>query len=262
MFRAKSARPGHAGFHVEGNMARINVLIADLQKSCAFFLKSILARDGFGVSISVDRSEAIAKAETGLFDIMICDLDFSSDQSFDLIAEINDLLPGLPVIIATDWELRFPLRGLDVFAIVEKPIRISRLAEVMLRAKRAVTAIEDARCFHRMDVDLPVEVIAGGKRVLCKATNISSGGVQVESVPTDGRIRKMMGLSPAIKANNGYPMRTRIYFERHKPEEFHTRLAYVERFRLSSPEQVGLSFTNMSSEQKKALEGFLIEKSG
>jgi hypothetical protein len=244
----------------EGKMGNVNVLIADHQNACAFFLKSVLGREGFGVSISLNADETVAKMGTGLFDIVVCDLDFSDDRSFSLIAGVNELLPGLPVVITTDWALKYPLRGLDVFSIVEKPLRIARIMEVMSRARRAVTALEDSRDFNRKDVNLPVEVIADGRRVMCRATNLSCGGVQLESIPTNGRVRKMLGLEPILKSRKETPLRTRIYFGNNRIEEFCTRLAYVERFRFASPEQVGLSFSGMSKGQKRTLETYLLEK--
>jgi CheY-like chemotaxis protein len=242
-------------------MGQVNVLIADIQNTCAFFLKSVLSRDGYGISISMDEEEALAKIGTGLFDIVICDLDFSSDKSFEFISEVNDLVPGLPVIIATDWALKYPLRGLDVFAVMDKPLRIAKIREVMVRARQAVTALEDLRRSARKPVDLPAEVITRGKRVLCRATNLSSGGVQLQALPPNGRVRKMLGLTPLLKKSRGESVKTRIFFGKNRVEEFPTRLAYVERFRFASPEQVGLSFTRVTRRQQEAIENYLTTRS-
>jgi CheY-like chemotaxis protein len=238
-------------------MGQLNILIADFQNACAFFLKSVLAKEEYGVSISTNAEEAMRKIETGLFDMAICDLDFSDDGSFRFIGEVNDLVPGMPVIIVTDWALKYPLRSLDIFSVVDKPLRIAKILEVVTRARRAVTALEDSRTHKRSEVSLPVEVLADGQRVFCKATNLSSGGVQLESIPNNGRVRKMLGLAPILTRKNGTPVKTRIFFGRNKIGEFPSRLAYVERFRFSSPEQVGLSFTDLDKKQKEMLESYL-----
>ncbi|MHC4599682.1 MAG: PilZ domain-containing protein [Planctomycetota bacterium] len=238
-------------------MASVNVLIADHNNACAFFLKSIVSGGGYGVSISFTADETLAKLSTGLFDAVLCDLDTEGEASRNLLKEINQLLPGLPVIVMYGRGVQ-RLPGTDVFCELDKPLRVKEVKEVLGRVRKMVTSWGNRRIHARRDVNLPAELSAGGCTIFCRATNLSRGGMQVETL---NRARVRRGLVALFRTRQSGPVRARLFLGGQRVWEFETNLAYVERFRSQKAEQVGLAFTDMKDSQRCELEEFLAHAS-
>ncbi|MHC5078087.1 MAG: PilZ domain-containing protein [Planctomycetota bacterium] len=235
-------------------MGSVNILIADHSNACAFFLKSILKSQGFGISLALNRDETLAKLSTGLFDAVLCDFDLDASASQTLIGEINEMLPGLPVVVIySSANKRIPAG--DLFCGIDKPLLAKQVIEVMTRVKNTVTSLDNRRQHPRREVNLPAELNAGGRTIFCRATNLSAGGMQVETL---NRARVRRGLEALFRERRSGPIRAKLFLGGHKVWEFKTNLAYIERFRFHQPEQVGLSFTEMNDRQKSELETFLV----
>ena len=144
--------------------------------------------------------------------------------------------------------------GVDVFCGIERPLRVKAIAEVMERVKNTVTSLDNRRAHPRREVSLPAELNAGGRTIFCRTTNISAGGLQVETL-TRSRVRK--GLEALFRNRNCGEILARIFLGERKVWEFKTKLAYVERFRFHQPEQVGLSFTDLDEGLDAELKSFL-----
>jgi DNA-binding response OmpR family regulator len=238
-------------------MASVNVLIADHNNACAFFLKSIVRGGGYGVSISFTSEETLAKLSTGLFDAVLCDLDVEAEGSRALLQEVNELLPGFPVIVMHGRTTTVP-EGVDVYHALEKPLRVKDVTEVLGRVRKMVTSWGNRRIHPRRDVNLPAELSAGGCTIFCRATNLSRGGMQVETL---NRARVRRGLEALFRRRRSGPVRARLFLGGKRVWEFETNLAYVERFRFQQAEQVGLAFTEMKESQRSELEAFLAHAS-
>jgi CheY-like chemotaxis protein len=234
-------------------MAKVNILVADHNNSCAFFLKSLLQPQGFGVSMSFSPAETMTKLSTGLFDTVLFDLNDTGAQTLRTLCDINQLLPGMPLVLIQPPDTRL-LDGVDVFLGIEKPIRLGAFADAMRSVRDAVTALDNRRICPRKEVNLPAEICAGGRTIFCRATNLSAGGMQVETMD---RTRVRRGLEALLIDKDRGPILVRLFLGRHQVWEFNTSVAYVERCRFQSPEQVGLAFTAMSDRQKKELDTFL-----
>jgi len=235
-------------------MASVNVLISDHNNACAFFLKSVLKPQGFGVSLAFSEEETMTKLATGLFDTVMCDSDADRLKTTRFLRGINDLLPGLPIVMIYGTETeRAP--DADLFCGMDKPLKPKKVMEVMRRVKNAVTCMENRRVHTRRDVSLPAELNVGGRTIFCRATNLSKGGMQVETLST-ARVKR--GLEALFRERKNGPILAKLFLGGRRVWNFKTNLAYVERFRFHQPEQVGLSFSDLPEKEKSELETFLV----
>ncbi|MCU0723761.1 MAG: hypothetical protein MUC63_09140, partial [Planctomycetes bacterium] len=197
-------------------MAKVNVLVADHNNACAFFLKSLLVPQGFGVSLSFRCEETMAKLSTGLFDTALFDVHESDAETLTVLRDVNNLLPGMPLVV-----LLAPgapaIQGVDVFLGIEKPIRMESFASAMRSVRDAVTALDNRRRCLRREVNLPAEICAAGRTIFCRATNLSSGGMQVETMDKT-RVRK--GLEALLIDKDRGPILARLFLGQQKVWEF------------------------------------------
>jgi hypothetical protein len=77
-------------------------------------------------------------------------------------------------------------------------------------------------------------------------------------VETMDRTRVRRGLEALLVDKDRGPILARLFLGQRRVWEFRTNLAYVEKCRFQTPEQVGLAFTNLTDEQKAELEAFLV----
>lgn len=238
-------------------MGNVNVLVADHNNASGFFLKSVLRGDNYGVSVSLQEHETLAKLSTGLFDAMVCDMDLSVPAGPEFLRSVNELLPGMPLVVLYGQE-NLRLDGVDFFCGMDKPLRVSAVLAVMKRVRNMVTSLENRRRFPRREVNLPAELSADGRTIFCRATNLSAGGMQVETL-SKARVRR--GLEALFRDRNPGTILARVFLGGRRVWEFKTKLAYIERFRFHQPEQVGLSFDGMKESQKSELAAFLVAAS-
>jgi|GEM_PF-3271032 len=238
-------------------MGSVNILIADHNNACAFFLKSVLQPMGYGVSMAFNAPETRAKVETGLFDTVLCDMDTGKEENAGLLGDINDLLPGLPIVIIYQGTYTL-VPGVDTFCSLEKPLRVKKVSEMMDRVKNTVTSLENRRTHTRRSVNLPAELVADGRTIFCRATNLSRGGMQVETL-TRARVKR--GLEALLNGRRHMEVLAKLFLGKNRVWEFKTNVAYVERFRFKQPEQVGLSFSDLTEGQETELESFLLAAS-
>lgn len=236
-------------------MSSVNVLIADHQNCCAFFLRSVLSSEGFGVSLSFDSEQTMAKISTGLFDAVLCAFDCTDETSVALLGEITATVPGMPVVIVRKMGQPVP-QGFDLHASLTLPLAVAAVSRVMAKVRDCVTSTDNRRIHPRKRVNLAAEITAGGRRIFCRATNLSRGGLQVETVERS-KLRK--GLEALFREPSRAPVLARLFLGKSRIIEFEASLAYIERFRFRAPEQIGLAFATMGEEQKSELERFLVE---
>ncbi|MCI0340614.1 MAG: PilZ domain-containing protein [Planctomycetales bacterium] len=230
------------------SIAPLNVLVADLTQTSGYYLRSVLRSAGHRASLAFTREGAMAKVSTGLFDVVIADVDVARPEGSGLLREVAELCPGLPLVLATEWATPPAPLETEVFCVLEKPLRIARIADMLDRAADHLRGLSEKRRHLRRVVDLSIEIVLGAERLRARATNLSLGGVQVEA-PGAGEAWRRIGRS-------GAPVQARLRLGDGAALDLPARLAYVEAFPGDS-EQVGLAFTGLATSQRNRLEAYL-----
>lgn len=231
-------------------METLNILVADLTHTSAFFLRSVLRSSGHRVSIAFSEREAIEKVATGLFDVVLADAHPFAAQTGDLLDGLRETLPAIPALLVTDVPEAMERSIPHVFGVVPKPLRLPQLWHSLAQAADHLDRLREKRDHVRRSVDLSVELRVGARRVRARATNLSLGGVQVDTgCGGDAwRIVSLAGAQLRARLNLGDDGATL---------ELPARLAYVDGTD-GAPEHVGLAFDAVDAAKQHRLREFLI----
>jgi two-component system, OmpR family, copper resistance phosphate regulon response regulator CusR len=115
------------------------ILIAEDEPRIASFLKKGFAASGFTTSVAEDGHEALLRARSGEFDLLILDIGLPGIDGFTLLHELRQHRSTLPVIILTARDaVTDTVAGLEGGAddYVTKPFRFEELlARVRVRLR-------------------------------------------------------------------------------------------------------------------------------
>ena len=82
-------------------MAGEKILVIDDEESICEFLSLLLKKEGYGVTATTDGQEAIRLAKETCFDTVITDIKMPGVDGLDVLSNLKEVDPGLPVIIMT-----------------------------------------------------------------------------------------------------------------------------------------------------------------
>lgn len=232
-------------------MDPLNVLVADLTHTSAFFLRSVLRSGGHRVSVAFSGNEAVDKVATGLFDVVVADAHPFAECTLELLESLQHLVPGLPAVVTTDAldALERPIP--NAFSVVAKPLRLELLNDALAAAARHLEALRDKRRHIRRDVDLDVELRVGHRLVRARAINLSMGGVQVDTAGGGAAWHIVALAGDRLKAKLHLPGGDGAALE------LPAQLAYVDGTD-GAPEHVGLAFPRVPANVRTRLEQFLV----
>lgn len=119
------------------------ILIAEDEPRIASFVEKGLKANGFTTSVAVDGHEAVSKARSGSFDLLILDLGLPGLDGFQVLRELRERGSALPVVILTARDsVQDTVLGLEGGAddYLTKPFSFEELlarVRVRLRGERA-----------------------------------------------------------------------------------------------------------------------------
>jgi DNA-binding response OmpR family regulator len=136
------------------------ILIAEDEARIASFLEKGLKAHGFATTVASDGDEALHRARSGSFDLLILDLGLPGRDGMDVLQELRQEQRRLPVVVLTARdEVGEKVAGLEAGAddYVTKPFRFEELlarVRVRLRGERAA----EVSVLHAGDASLDLRM--------------------------------------------------------------------------------------------------------
>ncbi|MCP3954060.1 MAG: PAS domain S-box protein [Desulfobacterales bacterium] len=125
-------RTAHVAQPLPGGTERI--LLVDDEQAIVFMVKQTLARLGYQVTAFTDSLEALEAFRAGpdRFDVVITDLAMPKMSGDRLVAELNAVRPGIPILLCTGFSEKIPAdktAAMGITTLLMKPIVRKDLAE-------------------------------------------------------------------------------------------------------------------------------------
>jgi signal transduction histidine kinase/HAMP domain-containing protein len=115
----------------------LRILIVDDEARLAALAAGMLRRDGHQTTEASSGQEALERLHSEPFDLVISDLSMGDGMNgWELAAATDQLVPGLPIVLATGWGAAIDeaeARSRGISAVLAKPFRIADLREVVAR---------------------------------------------------------------------------------------------------------------------------------
>lgn len=121
------------------------LLLVDDEALSVMMVGEFLERQGYEVDKAYDGIEALALCQQHVYDAVITDIRMPRMDGRALIAELEELQPGTPVIVVTGHlkESDGAELGANVLTILPKPFQLAHLREQLNRLEAPVRALSD-----------------------------------------------------------------------------------------------------------------------
>jgi CheY-like chemotaxis protein len=126
-----------AATEVIARTGALRVLAVDDQPMALQIVSEYLTADGHTVETAVSGREALQKFNEGEFDVVVTDRAMPEMNGDQLAANINEAVPGMPVILLTgfgDMMLAKDEKVGNVAVVVGKPITLAALRDALAKA--------------------------------------------------------------------------------------------------------------------------------
>jgi PAS domain S-box-containing protein len=126
----------------DGHPARsLRVLVVDDEARLTALAAGMLRRDGHQTAEACSGLEALQRLRAESFDLVISDLSMGEGMNgWELAASLDEVAPGLPVVLATGWGAAIDeadARSRGISAVLAKPFRMAELRDAVARATSA-----------------------------------------------------------------------------------------------------------------------------
>ncbi len=113
------------------------ILLVDDDTSSLSVLCEVLTRAGYQTVSAQSGYEAMQQVEANLVNLAILDFDLPDTTGLELLQQIKQLQPGVPVIIMsanTSQSLKLDVFEAGAYTFIAKPIRLPQLLQFVSRA--------------------------------------------------------------------------------------------------------------------------------
>ena len=114
-----------------------DILIVDDEENVRFFLKEVMKREGYNVTLAENGLTAIDKIKGGRYDIVLLDLRMPDINGMKVLEEIEKIDPSIIVIIITAHgtkQIAYDAIRKGAYDYFSKPVDIDELRIVIKRA--------------------------------------------------------------------------------------------------------------------------------
>lgn len=142
-----------------------NILVVDDEQSMRDFLKILLQKEGYGVETGNNGATALKKLQSASFDLLISDIRMPGMSGLDLLSQVKESNPDLPVIMITafaspDDAVSAMKNG--AFDYISKPFNVDEIKSVISSA----TSQKDATQSRQQLAQAFPDMIGNSKEML------------------------------------------------------------------------------------------------
>jgi CheY-like chemotaxis protein len=113
------------------------VLVVDDEPLVAAAIRSLLESAGHGVTLCLEGQQALEAFQRSHYDVALVDLDMPRSGGWDVSRQINQIRPGVPIVVVTGWSTTVADgegHGAVVHAVLRKPFGMTELAGAIIEA--------------------------------------------------------------------------------------------------------------------------------
>ena len=128
------------------------ILIIDDEKSIRNTLKDILTYEKFEVEEAGDGLEGIKKAETGSFDLILCDIKMPKMDGIEVLEKLHEINPDTPVVMISGHgtiETAVEAIKKGAFDFISKPPDLNRLLVTLRNALDRNSLVQETKVLKR-----------------------------------------------------------------------------------------------------------------
>lgn len=125
-----------------------SILIVDDERSMRDFLKILLNKEGYQVETAPNGKEALTLLGNHNFDLVISDIKMDGMDGLELLSNIKELFPALPVVMITAFaspgDAVFAMKN-GAFDYISKPFNVEEIKSVIISATSKTSALAEAK---------------------------------------------------------------------------------------------------------------------
>ena len=154
----------------------VSILVAEDKSAMQEMLSATLTNEGYEVDIAASGSDAISKAKTKRYDLVLTDLKLPGADGIKVLSEVKDIDPDTSVIVMTAYgtvETAVEAMKVGAFDFITKPFDTDRLSLLIKRAleNRRLVA-ENSLLREELAQSYGLTEIIGKSRKIKEATDL------------------------------------------------------------------------------------------
>jgi nitrogen regulation protein NR(I) len=149
------------------NHLKNSVLIIDDDPGIRSAMREVLESDGFSVAIEADGQRGLALALANAFSIVICDLKLPGMDGLEVIRELHQTKPHLPIILMTahgTTETAIEAMKIGAYDYIVKPFEMPDFLSLLEKASRVAHLMSGPVIFGRAEQGK--EALVGRSRLM------------------------------------------------------------------------------------------------
>lgn len=170
------------------------ILVVDDDVAIQASLKFLLNGEGYKVAVAGKQGEALRALKSSKITLVILDMNFSLDTSgrdgIELLTDIVEQWPNIPVILITGWasvELAVEGMRIGAFDFIAKPWKNSKLLESVDNGLRLTSTTRESRDRGELDRDFNFSNIVGSSsKLVALLEKVSNVATTTASVLIEG----------------------------------------------------------------------------
>lgn len=118
-------------------MAEHDILIVDDEPVVTGAARRILGAEGYSLDLAVDRQTCLERVRSNRYRLVLCDLMLPGVRGFELVSELQEHQPGVPVVMISGYATSQNAVGAfktGAFDFIPKPFDMAELLGVTRRA--------------------------------------------------------------------------------------------------------------------------------
>jgi FixJ family two-component response regulator len=150
------------------------ILVVDDNEEFRSFVKRTLDSVGYQVSVAEDGPEAIRATIESDFDLVISDINMPGMTGTELLQNIKEAMPDLPVIIVTGYgnkDVAIEALKHGAYDFLEKPFRMQQLVAAVTRAMESSAARKMGRVVRERLAGVADELQSNSEGYMCVNEN-------------------------------------------------------------------------------------------